>query len=183
MPSVKKRNWAFILYPESAPDDWEKRLQLYGVPCAVSPVHDKDLTDKGELKKPHYHVILSYKSPTTYNNVSEFVKSLNQPIPIPVQDVSSYFEYLWHESEEDKAPYNKDDVKLYCGFKPPREKLDNEQKVLGLFSFIRDNQITDYALLIDILGDTNQIDLLEYAVSHAYAVVSYLRSSIPPHCG
>lgn len=183
MSTVKKRNWAFILYPESAPEDWEKRLQLYGVPCAVSPIHDKDLTDEGVLKKPHYHIIFAYKSPTTYNNVSEFVKSLNQPIPIPVQDLSSYYQYLWHDGDEDKASYNKDDVRLFCGFKPPREKLDSEQKVIGLFAFIRDNQITDYAYLVDVLGDTNQIDLLEYAVTHAYAVVSYLRSACPPHSG
>lgn len=177
--NVKKRNWAFILYPESAPEDWREKLELYGIPCAVSPLHDKDKTKEGELKKPHYHIILAYKSPTTYNNVKSFVDSLNQPIPVPLQDIEAYYKYLSHEDSEDKAKYNKEEIVTYCGFKPPREKLSVEDSALGLFSFIRDNQITDYAYLIDVLSDTNQVDLLTYCISHAYAVVSYLRSAVP----
>ena len=63
--SVKKRNWAFVLYPESAPKDWREQLARSGVACAISPLHDRDINPTGEPKKPHYHVILVYGSPTT----------------------------------------------------------------------------------------------------------------------
>lgn len=35
----------FLLYPESIPEDWELRLESIGVPMAISPLHDKDLSD------------------------------------------------------------------------------------------------------------------------------------------
>lgn len=178
MATLKKRNWAFVLYPESAPDDWRERLQRYGVPCAVSPLHDKDLNDKGEGKKPHYHIIIAYKHPTTQNNVLAFIESLNQNKYVePIQDLLAYYRYLAHLDDPDKAQYLVEDIVTYCGFKPPREKLDSDDCVLGLFNFIRDNQITEYSYLIDILSQANELDLLQYAVCHAYAVISYLHSA------
>lgn len=177
MSVSKKRNWAFVLYPESAPSDWRDRIGMYGVPCAVSPLHDMDVDKDGKPKKPHYHVILAYKHPTTFNNVKSFVESLGQPIPIPLQDLESYYRYLSHQDDADKAQYCADDVVTYCGFTPPRDKKSTDECVVGLFAFIRDNQITDYAYLVDVLSDAHELDLLQYAVCHAYAVISYLRSA------
>ena len=88
--NVKKRNWAFVLYPESAPVDWLERIQKSGVMAAVSPLHDKDVNASGEPKKPHYHVILVYGNPTTFKNVESFTKSLNQPIPQALEQVRGY---------------------------------------------------------------------------------------------
>lgn len=48
--TLKKRNWAFIVYPESAPADWKERLQAKGLQCAISPLHDKDLNPDNTLK-------------------------------------------------------------------------------------------------------------------------------------
>lgn len=176
--ALKKRNWAFILYPESAPSVWREKLKLYGVPCAVSPVHDKDLTEDGQVKKAHYHILMAYKHPTTLNNVLAFVESLSQPKHAePVQDLQGYYRYLAHLDDPDKAQYKFDDIVTYCGFKPPRDKLDTDDCVTGLFDFIRDNQVTNYAYLIDILGEAKELDLLQYAVCHAYAVISYLNSA------
>lgn len=175
--ATKKRNWAFVLYPDSAPEDWIDRLKQYGVPAAISPLHDSDLTKEGEPKKPHYHILLAYKHPTTYNNVEEFVKSLAQNTCKPIQSLFGQFKYLAHENDPDKAQYKPEDIQLLNGFRPPREKMESDDVVLGLFAFIRDNQITDYAYLIDVLSQANELDLLQYAVCHAYAVISYLRSA------
>ena len=67
--NFKKRNWAFVVYPESAPSDWIEQLQLSGAQFAISPLHDKDLNATGEPKKAHWHVIVVYGSPTTESNV------------------------------------------------------------------------------------------------------------------
>lgn len=178
MPTLKKRNWAFVLYPESAPDDWKERLERYGVPCAVSPLHDMDKTKDGALKKPHYHIILAYKHPTTQNNVNSFIESLSQnKYSEPIQDMFGYYRYLAHLDDPDKAQYKVEDILTFCGFVPPREKKSSDECLIGLFSFIRDNQITDYAYLIDVLSQAKELDLMHYAVCHAYAVISYLRSA------
>lgn len=50
--NVKKRNWAFLVYPESAPENWLQILQATGLQCAISPLHDRDLNATGEPKRP-----------------------------------------------------------------------------------------------------------------------------------
>lgn len=178
MATMKKRNWGFILYPDSAPEDWQEKLKLYGVPCAISPIHDKDVTKDGKVKKAHYHILLTYKHPTTYNNVNAFIASLNQNEKCePMQDLYGAYRYLAHLDTPEKAQYSESDIILINGFKIPREKLPSEECGISLFSFIRDNQITDYAVLIDILSQANELDMFQYAVSHAYAVISYLHSA------
>lgn len=47
----EKRYWAFVLYPESAPENWKDILQETGLSCCVSPLHDKDTNPTGEAKR------------------------------------------------------------------------------------------------------------------------------------
>ena len=62
---LKKRNWGAVVYPESAPEDWEEILKLKGISWARSPLHDSDINPTGEPKKAHYHIIISFPGPTT----------------------------------------------------------------------------------------------------------------------
>ena len=39
--SLKGRNWAFVMYPESMPQNWFERLEKTGLPFAISPLHNK----------------------------------------------------------------------------------------------------------------------------------------------
>ena len=50
-------------------EDWELRLELIGVPMAISPLHDKDLNADGTLKKPHWHIIYIASNPVTADSV------------------------------------------------------------------------------------------------------------------
>ena len=59
---VKKRNWAFVCYPESMPKNWLEILQETGSPIAISPLHDKDKDPDEKEKKAHYHVIICWWS-------------------------------------------------------------------------------------------------------------------------
>ena len=58
----KKRNWACVVYPESLPADWLDILQKTGLQIVISPLHNKDKNPDGTVKKPHYHIILIYRS-------------------------------------------------------------------------------------------------------------------------
>ena len=114
--NVKKRNWAFVLYPESAPEDWREQLQKTGLQVAISPLHDKDLDPNGEPKKPHYHVIIIYSGPTTFSVVSALTASLNQPIPIPLESVRGNYRYFTHKDNPDKYQYDEKDITVLNGF-------------------------------------------------------------------
>ena len=179
--NVKKRTWAFVLYPDSAPADWRDKLSMCGVPCAVSPLHDKDLNATGEPKKAHYHVLLCYPGPTTYNAVATFTASLNATIPQPLESIRGYYRYLTHEDNPEKAQYDKKDILHFGGFQLSDfcELTKSEIAFImrDIQQFCRDNVITEYSQLCDILADS--ADLFEWyqvAISHTLFFTSYLRS-------
>ena len=100
MPKVvKKRNWAFIVYPESVVPDWIERLKQTGLPAAISPLHDKDVHEDGSPKKPHYHVLVCYNGPTSFEVVNRVTESLKALRPVAVESMSGSYPYLWHENE------------------------------------------------------------------------------------
>ena len=179
---VKKRNWAMVLYPESAPEDWREQLRLSGLPVAISPLHDKDVNADGEPKKAHHHVILVYGSPTTYNNVKALCDRLNQPIPQPLEQVRGYYRYLTHEDNPEKAQYDKKDIQTLNGFSirdycelTKSEVAKAKREILQL---IRDNSITEYADLIDILMDGGEgtADMFDVVSNNTLFFKAYLTS-------
>ena len=107
---MKKRYWAFVLYPESAPENWQDILQQTGLSCCVSPLHDKDTNPTGEPKKAHYHIILCYSGPTTEKCVKSITDRLNQPKPIALEQVRGYFRYLTHKDNPEKYQYDEKDI-------------------------------------------------------------------------
>lgn len=180
--NVKKRNWAFVLYPESAPVDWIEQLKQGGLKCVISPLHDKDVNPDKTPKKPHYHVIVCYEGPTTYNNVKRLTESLNQPIPQPLEQVRGYYRYLTHEDNPEKFQYSKADIQTINGFNI-REYVElTRTDIIRLkkevMHFIRDNDITEYARLMDILQDGGEAtaDMFEVASNHTLFYRAYLTS-------
>ena len=62
---VRTRNYACVVYADSAPSDWRDRLAATFIPSFISPYHDKDLNPTGEVKKPHWHVLIMFDSVKT----------------------------------------------------------------------------------------------------------------------
>ena len=61
----RMRNFATVIYPESAVEGWMEKLQSFHVEALVSPLHDRDVNPTGEKKKPHYHVLVMYQGKKT----------------------------------------------------------------------------------------------------------------------
>lgn len=181
--NVKKRNWAFVLYPESAPKDWREQLQKTGLQCAISPLHDKDLNPTGEPKKPHYHVILCYAGPTAYNVVKALTNGkLGQTIPQALEQVRGYYRYLTHEDNPEKAQYSKADIHTLNGFcikdfvELTKSEITKYKREIQ--AFIRDNNIVEYADLMDYLMDAGEAmaDHYEVAANNTMFFSKYLLS-------
>ena len=178
--NVKKRNWAFVLYPESAPEDWKEQLQLSGLMGAISPLHDKDINPDNTPKKPHYHIILVYGSPTTYNNVKSFTDKLHQPIPQALEQVRGYYRYLTHKDNPEKYQYPDCEIETFNGFsiadfvevsKSEVNAMKNE-----LLSLIREKHMSEYRELIDYVQDNMDMNYFDVASSHTMFFNGYLRS-------
>lgn len=179
--NVKKRNWAFVLYPESAPVDWLERIQKSGVMAAVSPLHDKDVNASGEPKKPHYHVILVYGNPTTFKNVESFTKSLNQPIPQALEQVRGYYRYLTHMDNPEKAQYAPSEIQTLNGFDigdfVEMTKSEATKYKRELVQFIQDNDLMEYADLLDaVMAGAGPQEWFDVASSNTLFFTAYLKS-------
>lgn len=181
--NVKKRNWAFVLYPESAPKDWREQLQLTGLQVVISPLHDKDVNPDGTLKKPHYHVILCYAGPTSYNVVNALTNGkLGQTIPQPLEQVRGYYRYLTHEDNPEKAQYSKSEIQRLNGF-DIRDFVEMTKSEVVRFKreiqeFIQGEDIVEYADLMDMLlaGGDAMADWYEVACSNTLYFLSYIKS-------
>lgn len=178
--NVKKRNWAFILYPDSAPADWVDILTKTGLQCSVSPLHDKDINPTGEIKKPHYHVILCYSGPTSFSVVSRLTDSLNCPIPQPLEQIKGYYRYFTHMDNPEKFQYDAHDILSINGFNildfcdlTWREIVTYK---LHLQSLIRESDITEYSDLMDILQDNEMFTEYYVASSNTLFFEKYISS-------
>lgn len=178
--NTKKRNWAFVLYPESAPEDWKEQLQLAGLQCAISPLHDKDLNADGTPKKAHYHIILVYGNPTTYNNVKTLTDRLNQPIPQPLEQVRGYYRYLTHKDNPEKYQYSDKDIITINGFDITEFIEMTKSEVLAikssLQSLIRELNIIEYADLLDYIQDNGEKAEYDVASSNTIFFNTYIKS-------
>lgn len=171
---VKARNFAFILYPESIPNDWKVRLETLGVCMAISPLHDKDKSnvEGQEYKKPHYHVIYIAKNPVTVESIRLKIKrclgvsSVNH-VEI-VDNVENMYLYLTHESKDavakNKHVYSKNDIVLLNDFDIDRyvtldESQKKDLKVL-IMNLINKKHLVNAAHLLDFVdahGEDYQI--------------------------
>lgn len=177
---MKKRYWAFVLYPESAPENWKEILQQTGLSICVSPLHDKDINPTGEPKKAHYHIILCYSGPTTFKCVKSITDSLNQPIPIALEQVRGYFRYLTHKDNPEKYQYNEKDITTINDF-----DIDNYNDLsisqiktimIDIQKIIRDNDILEYCDLLDFLLDSELFSYLDVAQNHTILFNTYITS-------
>lgn len=175
---IKKRNWGGVVYPESAPTDWKETLTLKGVAWACSPLHDSDVNPTGEVKKEHYHIIMSFPGPTTDKTVNDIMKELNQPIAIPLESAKGYYRYFTHKDNPEKFQYDEKDIELYNGF-DVSDILNNFevfQHMRTIQKYIMDNNITEYSTLMDMLFCTGQSELWQVASSHTMFFQAYIGS-------
>lgn len=175
---IKKRNWGAVIYPDSAPEDWKEQLKLKGLTFAVSPLHDKDINPTGEEKKPHYHIVICFGSPTTYNNVKSITDEFNQPIPVALESVRGYYRYFTHKDNPDKYQYNENEIELYNGF-DVTDVLNNfevYQYLKEIQILILENEIEEYVDLMDFLMAHDLMELWNVASSHTLFLNTYITS-------
>lgn len=74
--SVRTRNFATVVYKESAPENWQEILSGFFVPVFVSPYHDKDINADGTPKKPHWHVLIMFEGVKTVEQVTKLFEQI-----------------------------------------------------------------------------------------------------------
>jgi hypothetical protein len=179
--NVKKRNWAFVVYPESAPSNWQEILQQKGLQCAISPLHDKDIDPDEKEKKPHWHVIAVYSTGcTTFNVVKRLTDELKAPIPQALEQIRGYYRYLTHKDNPEKHQYDEKEIKTLNGFNIgdyiEMTKSEVNEIKRSLMSLIRYNEIVEYSVLMDYLQDNEMHSEFDVACNNTYFFDKYISS-------
>ena len=179
--ALKGRNWAFVMYPESMPEDWFERLQMTGLPFAISPLHDKDVNPTGEVKKPHYHVICYYENSTTQTAVKDLVCDLvNATLPIKLESMQGMYRYHVHQDNPEKYQYDDRDRTFINGFDVHKVESLTYTEVSKLLQAIQkliiNEHILEYSDLLDILLDSNEYNMWDVARNHTMFLNSYITS-------
>lgn len=150
MSNARKRNWAFIVYPESAPDNWRDILTEQLVPGFISPLHEDDIDPNGEPKKPHWHVLLLFRGLKSPDQVKEITDLLNATVPQPCKDIRAYARYLCHLDNPEKAQYSPADVINLSGadyLEMIKSAADTDTALGEMMDWLDDQGIYSFAAL------------------------------------
>lgn len=178
---VKSRFWTAIVYEDSAPEDWRDIIKISGLRCAISPYHDRDINPTGEPKKPHWHIILCWDGPTTYNNARKFVQDeLHTPIPKDLKSVRGMYNYFSHKDNPEKAQYDESLIEHLNGFCLAEfvelTRGEVNEAIKNTFKLIREVGITEYSSLLDFLEDNGLGDEWDVVKNNVILFNTYLAS-------
>lgn len=124
----RARAWTAMMYQESAPDGWKDKLSDLLVEALISPLHDQDVwIDEDEAenpvhvagtpKKPHWHIVVSFKNPVTYDKAKEIFDEIGAVVPpepkAKVKDFQQMARYLCHLDQPKKHRYDPADVQVF----------------------------------------------------------------------
>lgn len=177
----KSRYFDFLVYPESAPEDWVGILRRSHCAFAISPLHQPD----DEQAKPHHHcVFYSGHGPITLDAAKSKIPAevpANGYVEITASS-SGYQRYLIHldDPEKEQFPEGVNAITLVNGFPldltrelSKSEKARIRQELLAL---IRENGVIEYSDFIFGLMDMGDPDMLDYACNHTILFEGVIRS-------
>lgn len=158
----KTRNFAFILYEDSCQEDWKKELENMHVE-AVWIYHDKDVTEEGELKKPHYHIMIMWDGPISMvmaRNIAGHFGAANNYVE-SVRSKKTYARYMCHLDQPNKYQYGVDSLQELGGVSKMdligEEKEDRLIIAREVLKFCRENSVWYYCDIIDYCFENNEI--------------------------
>ncbi|MFQ6724596.1 MAG: replication protein [Clostridia bacterium] len=178
--SVKRtRNFATVVYPESAPENWLQILGEFFIPAFVSPLHDLDINPGGELKKAHYHVLIMFDSVKTVEQAKEIFKAIGGVGCEVVNSIRGYARYLCHLDNPDKVQYDRGFITAFCAADYEETiglALDKYIAVREMIEFCNENNICSYAQLLTYAMTEHYSWFRVLCDSGTYVIKEYLKS-------
>lgn len=195
--SGRTRTYACIVYPESAPNNWQEILSEQFIPSFISPLHDEDKNPTGEAKKEHYHVMIMFDSVKTIKQAQAVFELINGVGCQIVQSPRGYARYLCHLDNPEKAQYSQDDVKCLSGadYVSMIGLAIDKYKALGeMQDFCDKHNITSFYLLSKyarihrsdwyrILCDCGSVYMREYLKSRQWSLEHMQTHIVNPDTG
>lgn len=177
----RTRNYATVVYPESAPADWLAILDNLHVPAFVSPLHDADVNADNTPKKAHYHVLLMFAGVKTVEQAKEVITAIHGVGCETVGTVRGYARYLVHADNPEKAQYSKSDVRAFGGADydaVTHLPTDDVKVTREMMQFIRANQINSFAQFADVCAVEHEDWFRALVTKSTYFIKEYIKSLV-----
>lgn len=168
---AKSWYWFIEIYPDSCKDNYLQLLRQSAVVAAISPWHDHDIGEDGNLLKPHKHVLLCFSGSAKITQVISIIDMIGAKQQcMTVNNKYAAFKYLYHSDSPDKAMYRLEDI-----------EYSNCDKFFFANTAFKDllNYIDEYhcislhQLTLNLRKDNNDY-LLEYVAKNCYYINSYI---------
>lgn len=179
--SDRTRNWTVVVYPESAPENWREYLDDLHIEWVESPLHEYDTNATGEVKKPHWHVLLMFGGVKSYEQVMEVIQPLRCPIPQRCHNAKAMVRYMAHLDNPEKHQYSVSDIVAHGGvdiselLRP--SSSERYALIREMVAFVKDNGITEFQDLMDYASMERFDDWFPLLCDNsAYVVGNYIKS-------
>lgn len=175
--SKKCRNWWFVQRIDNMPEDWRTQLDELMIPgCYI--VHDRDtkLSESGEWEPvaPHIHCILQFGNAIRADTVLDALPaSFNVKLCKPVPAIAGAYRYMMHYEIEDKAQYDRDEIRHLNGFKINVSDVFNVD-FSNVYDLINEFKITNFAALMSFLVEFRP-EYVNYVSGHVQMVRAYIQ--------
>lgn len=177
--SQRTRNYATVVYPESAPENWLSIISESKIPVFISPLHDCDKNPTGEDKKAHYHVMAMYEGVKSSDQAKAFFTSFGGVGCEVVNSVRGYARYLCHLDNPEKAQYSVNDIKSFGGADYMHiigTQADKAKSIREMIAWIEENDITCFADLLTH-ASINRSDWFDTLInSGSYVIKEFIKS-------
>lgn len=178
----RTRNFATVVYPDSAPENWQDILSEQFVPAFISPLHDLDVNPTGEPKKPHWHVMIMFEGVKTVEQANSIFEKIGGVGCEVVQSQRGYARYLCHMDNPEKHQYSAELVRSLCGadYNGTIGLVTDKYKAIGeMIDYCEENGILSYSELLKycrnehfdwfrVLCDNGTVVMKEYLKSKSW---------------
>lgn len=178
----RTRIWAAVVYPESAPENWRDILDAEHIEWAESPLHEFDINETtGEIKKAHWHIVLSFDGPKSYEQVRDLLAPLNCTIPQKCHSLKGAVRYFAHLDNPEKHQYSPSSIIGHGGFDVAAALAPNSAKRYELIREMKDwcwrENVNEFADLMDYAAENRFDDWFPLLCdSCAFVMREYLNS-------
>jgi hypothetical protein len=150
------------------------------IPALISPLHDRDLDEDGNTKKPHYHVVLMFDGPTTQKRANEIIEPFcGTKSAEYIKSLRGYVRYLAHLDNPEKAQYKPEEIVALNGANLgdmlKLSQFDKNQIVGEIMGFCEKEEIYELSALTKY-AIINRDDWFAVIVEKPYLLTQYLAS-------
>lgn len=176
---VRKIWWGY-LYEDSAPADFMNRMRESGME-GLAMKHDRDLTAAGEVKEPHWHVVVRFAHAVRLAEAKEVLTSFGvKSASVQYRDSwTAVARYLCHLDDPDKAQYNPAEVVEFGGadyLAAINRTADKYRIVNEMRTWAKENNVYSFRVLMDYAADENLEWFMALCDNSAIIMREYLKS-------